>query len=594
MRKKRLLWQLYPSYLLVTLAALLIATLYASGELRKFYYDRTAADLESRAWLLEEQVIDQLVLQHPDQIDQLCNRLGKASSTRITMVLPTGEVVGDSEESPAKMDNHADRPEIIDAMAGYSRPAVRFSHTLGEDMMYVAIPVERDGKILGILRTAIPVTSIDLALGVIRLRITIGGLVVALLVAGVSLLMSRRISRPLEQLRRGAEEYANGDFSRKLPTGNSLEIASLAETMNQMAVELDERLRTVLHQRNEREAILSGMVEGILAVDSGQRLTSLNQAGARLLGIDASVVRGRSLQEIVRNPQLEKLITDVSSKGESIEDEIVLHITDERYLHVHGTVLQDMGAPEVETPGSGVLVVLHDVTQLRRLEKVRRDFVANVSHELRTPITSIKGFVETLLDGAMHDSDNAERFLRIVLTQADRLNAIIEDLLALSRIEQEVEKAEIELVRGRIKGVLESAIGVCQPKIVGKDIQIDLCCDDEFEADIDAALLEQAVVNLIDNAVKYSPNGQTVHVEATRVENEVLIRVRDHGCGIAREHLPRLFERFYRVDKACSRKLGGTGLGLAIVKHIAQSHGGCVTVESSFGEGSAFCVHLPG
>ena len=268
MNRKRLLWQLYPSYLLITLIALLVATLYASSELRKFYYDRTAADLESRAWLLEEQVVDQLVSRHSDHIDQLCNRLGKASSTRITVVLPNGKVVGDSEESPAKMDNHADRPEIINAMAGHNRPSVRFSHTLGEDMMYVAIPVERDGKTIGILRTSIPVTSIDRALGAIRLRMVVGGLVVALLAAGVSLFMSRRISRPLEQLRRGAKEFANGNFSHKLPAGNSLEIASLAETMNQMAVELDGRLRTVLHQRNEREAILSGMVEGVLAVDS--------------------------------------------------------------------------------------------------------------------------------------------------------------------------------------------------------------------------------------------------------------------------------------------------------------------------------------
>ena len=224
---------------------------------------------------------------------------------------------------------------------------------------------------------------------------------------------------------------------------------------------------------------------------------------------------------------------------------------------------------------------------------MRRDFVANVSHELRTPITSIKGFVETLLDGAMHDSDDTERFLRIVLAQTDRLNAIIEDLLVLSRIEQEVEQAEIELARGRIKDVLKAAVMVCQSNIEDKDIQIDLCCDDKLEARIDATLLEQAMVNLIDNAVKYSPNGQKVHVEATRAENEILIRVRDHGCGIAREHLPRLFERFYRVDKARSRKLGGTGLGLAIVKHIAQAHGGYVSVESNFGKGSTFCVHLP-
>ena len=594
MRKKRLLWQLYPSYLLITLVALLIATLYASSELRKFYYDRTAADLYSRAWLLEEQIADQLLASNDSKhIDPLCDRLGEASSTRITVVLPSGKVVGDSENPPEQMDNHADRPEIVDALSGRSHASARFSHTLGKDMMYVAIPVERGGETIGILRTSIPVTSIDRALGTIRLRIVIGGLVVALLAAGVSLLMSRRISRPLEQLKRGAEEFAHGDFSRKLSVGNSLEIAALAETMNQMAAELDERLRTVLRQSNEREAILSGMVEGVLAVDSQQRLISLNRAGARLLGVDEEEVRGRSPQEIIRNPQLQKLINEVSATGEPAEDEIVFRGADERCLLVHGTILQDIGPNDAARSAGGVLVVLHDVTQLRKLENMRRDFVANVSHELRTPITSIKGFVETLIDGAMRDPDDAQRFMRIVLRQTDRLNAIIEDLLSLSRIEQDSEKAEIELSRVKVKNVLAAAIGVCEAKIEEKKIQIDLSCDASLEANANAALLEQAVVNLIDNAVNYSPEGQTVHIEAVRSDDEVSLSVRDHGCGIAKKHLPRLFERFYRVDKARSRKHGGTGLGLAIVKHIAQSHGGRVTVESTLGEGSIFTMHLP-
>ncbi len=593
MRKKRLLWQLYPSYLLITLVSLLVATLYMSGELRSFYYDRAAADLKSRAWLLEERFAAEGVSGRTDRIDQLCIRLGEASATRITVVLPDGKVVGDSEESPAKMDNHADRPEIIDAMAGRSRPSVRFSYTLGKDMMYVAIPVRRGGRTISILRTSIPVTSIDRALGAIRLRMVAGGLVVALLAAGVSLFISRRITRPLERLKHGAEEFARGDFSHKLPAGNSLEIAALAETMNQMAAELDERLRTLLRQRNEREAILSGMVEGVLAVDSEQRLIGLNRAGALLLGVDAELVRGRSLPEVVRNAHLQKLVAKVLSDGVPIEEEIVLHGAQQRFMHVHGTVLRDVGPTGAEGAETGALVVLHDVTELRILENFRRDFAANVSHELRTPITSIKGFVETLLDGAMHNPKDAERFLRILATQTDRLNAIVEDLLTISSIEQDAQKAQLSLARGRIKDVLEAAVEICQSKIAEKGILIDLCCDEEVEADIEAALLEQAVVNLIDNAVKYSPDGQTVHIEATRTENEVLISVRDHGCGIGREHLPRLFERFYRVDKARSRKLGGTGLGLAIVKHIAQLHGGSATVESKLGAGSAFSVHLP-
>jgi len=233
------------------------------------------------------------------------------------------------------------------------------------------------------------------------------------------------------------------------------------------------------------------------------------------------------------------------------------------------------------------------VTRLKKLEKVRRDFVANVSHELRTPVTSIKGFVETLLDGAMNNPQELQRFLQIVAAQTDRLNAIIEDLLTLSRIEQEAEKAEIALSFGSIKAVLQTAIEVCRPKAANKEIELDLTCDDALQAPINPPLLEQAIINLIDNAIKYSPPGQSVHIEADCDGGEVRVQVRDHGCGIGREHLPRIFERFYRVDKARSRTLGGTGLGLAIVKHIAQAHHGRASVESVLGQGSVFYIHLP-
>jgi two-component system phosphate regulon sensor histidine kinase PhoR len=262
-------------------------------------------------------------------------------------------------------------------------------------------------------------------------------------------------------------------------------------------------------------------------------------------------------------------------------------------LRANATILHDAGPGHASGSRAGVLVVLHDVTQLRRLERIRSDFVANVSHELKTPITSIKGFVETLLDGAVDQPENAERFLRIVAAQSDRLNEIIEDLLTLSRLERDTDRAGISLQRGRVRDVLESAVGVCELKASQKNVSVKLTCDAGLHAEINPAMLEQAVVNLLSNAVKYSPEGETVLLEAAAGPTELVIRVRDHGCGIGPEHLPRLFERFYRVDKARSRKLGGTGLGLAIVKHIAQAHGGRATVESFPDQGSTFSLHLP-
>ncbi len=457
-----------------------------------------------------------------------------------------------------------------------------------ETLRYVAVPCRQDGKTLGVVRAAIRLTAIDQALSTIFVHIGIWSLLVAAMLAAVSLLHSRRIARPLEELQEGAERFARGDLAHRLPVADSLEIGALAETLNHMAAELDDKLRAVVRQRNEREAILSSMVEGVLALDADDRVIRINQAAARLINIDPARAEGRTLPELVRSSELYRLVDAVAASQQPSEGEIVLRGRDERILHVNGTVLSNArgGQP-------GVLLVLHNVTQLKKLEKVRRDFVANASHELRTPVTAIKGFVETLLDGAMNDPAELKRFLEIVDQQTDRLNALFEDLLTLSRIEQEAERAEIAVSPSPVRPVLEAAVEACRFKAAEKDIRIELNCPADLQAAINPPLLEQAVINLIDNAVKYSLAGQTILVDGARAETEVVIRVQDHGCGIGREHLPRIFERFYRVDPARSRKLGGTGLGLAIVKHIAQSHGGRATVESAVGQGSTFFIHLP-
>ncbi len=591
MRTRRLFWQLYPSYLLITLVSLLVVAVYASVAVERFYRRQTAVHLRARAYLVEEQFREELAQGQSERIDALCKRLGPRSSTRITVILPSGEVVGDSEKPPAEMDNHADREEIREALAGRVGSKVRYSFTMEQDMMYVAVPVEDGGTIIGVLRTSVPVTAVEATVAMIHWRIAVAGFAVAVIAAGVSLLVARRIVRPLEEIQRGAERFARGDLRHKLPTAGTRELAALAEAMNQMAAQLDDRIRTVLQQRNEREAVLSSMVEGVLAVDRQECVVSVNQAGAELLGVDPQEAEGRSLQEIVRDPDLQRLVAEVleSQQPRTGDIRMALAAGEERHLNAQGTVLRDARQSAI-----GAVLVLHDVTRIKRLELVRRDFVANVSHELRTPVTSIKGFVETLIDGAKDDPQEADRFLRIVARQADRLNAIIEDLLTLSRVEQEAETREIALDEGPIRDVLEAAVAVCRSKADGKDIRLEVACDGELHAPINPPLLEQAVVNLVDNALKYSLQGQTVQVDAVRTENEVVIRVRDHGCGISREHLPRIFERFYRVDRARSRELGGTGLGLSIVKHIAQSHGGRATVRSTPGEGSTFCIHLPG
>jgi two-component system phosphate regulon sensor histidine kinase PhoR len=344
-----------------------------------------------------------------------------------------------------------------------------------------------------------------------------------------------------------------------------------------------------VRQRQELEAVLSSMVEGVLAFDREANLISLNGAAATLLGVKAEQVRGRSIQEAVRNPELQEFVALTLSQAVTQEREIsFFDDAGERFIQAHGTGLTDATGSRI-----GALIVLNDVTSIRRLERMRRDFVANASHEIRTPVTSLKGFIETLQDGAIDDPEAARRFLAIMKKNADRLHAIIEDLLNLSRIEREAERGEVPLEQAALRGIVEEALEACDGGLQAKEIRVELDCPRDLQVRANPSLLVQAIVNLIDNAAKYSEAGSAVTITCRETERGVAVAVRDSGPGIPREHLPRLFERFYRVDKGRSRNLGGTGLGLSIVKHIVQAHSGEITVESEPGAGSTFTILLP-
>jgi two-component system phosphate regulon sensor histidine kinase PhoR len=587
-KKKRLLWQLYPSYLLITLISLVAVTIYATSSLREFYLDRIAGDLRARAYLLEKQILQFLGPLDTKVVDALCKELGKPSTTRITVILPSGTVIGDSDDDPDRMDNHALRPEVVQAKKGNVGKSIRFSTTLQQRMMYVAVPLTDHKRIAAVIRTSLPVTAIDEKLKSIEAQIALGGLLIAFVAAGISLYVSRRISRPIEKMKEGAEHFARGDLLHRLPETNLQEIGSLADALNQMAAQLDDRIKTIINQRNELEAILSSMEEGVIAFDMDERIISINQAAARIFENIPKDMLNRSIQEVIRNPELQQFVTQALSSTDHLEGDITLYHEGERIIYLHSTSLRDSSGDQI-----GVLVVMNDVTQVRRLENMRRDFAANVSHEIKTPLTAIKGFVETLRHGSVKNPEEIERFLSIIEKHVNRLTAILEDLISLSRIEQDDEKKAIKLQKNSIKNVLQTAIGNCREKADLKDINIDHVCEENMLAMIDPALLEQAIVNLLDNAIKYSDEGSSVHVSSFQKDDSIVIRVQDHGIGITNEHLPRLFERFYRADKARSRKLGGTGLGLAIVKHITQAHGGYATVESTPGKGSTFSLHLP-
>lgn len=589
MPRRRLIWQIYPPFLVIILIALVTMTWLFSRTLDDFYREEARRGLESQAQLVVNQARDALVSGNTSSLESLSIILGEQSGTRLTIILPDGRVVGDSEETPSKMDNHAARPEIRVALEGRSGAATRYSKTLQQEMMYVALPVISSDRVIGCVRTALPISRIDKTLETVFFHVVNSGILIALVAALISLWVSRRISRPLVEMKRGAERFAGGELDRRLPVFKGEELGGLAEAMNQMAAQLNERLQTVVHQRNEQEAVLASMIEGVLAVDHQEGILRINQAAATLLGIKPALAVGRRIQEVVRKPELQTFITQSLQSRNSIEaDMTLLYQGDERFLQAHGTPLRGSDGQTI-----GALIVIHDVTRLRRLENLRRDFVANVSHELRTPITAIKGAVETLLAGANESPQDSQRFLEIANRQSDRLNAIIEDLLSLSRLERDAEADDVERANAKLLPILESAIQSCASIAKAKKVDINLFCSEELEANINSALLEQAIVNLVDNAIKYSDSRKRVTVEGWQDGNNVMIKVQDRGQGIAKEHLPRLFERFYRVDAARSRAVGGTGLGLSIVKHIIQAHDGEVTVHSTLGEGSVFTISLP-
>ena len=583
MKQRRLFWQIYPAYLVVILGFVLLMSWYVFRSVHAFCIDRMEEDLQARVILIEDQMKDRDGRINEEQIEAACKRLGPPTGTRITVVLSSGKVVGDSDKDPSHMEDHSHRPEILDAIRGKVGYAIRYSETLRRDLIYVADPLKSGGKVMGVVRVAIPITAVDDALKVVYTRIGFLAAMLVLIAALVGLVVSRKISSPIEQLTAGAERFANGELDLRLTPGGSKELNELAASMNGMAAQLDERINAVVRQRQEKEAVFGSMVEGVLAVDNDERVIYLNPAAARMLGVELASVVGRSVLEVVRNVQLQTLAARALEGPGTVEADITIYAPDEMFLQVHGSCLLDTEGNRI-----GACVVWNDVTRIRRLEAARKDFVSNVSHELRTPITAIKGFVETLIDGSADNPAELKRFLDIIAKQTERLNTLIADILSLSRIENDNDKNLIEVKPCRVVGVIKEAMEICSLRADRKKVGIRLECDHELSAMINAPLFEQAIVNLVDNAVKYSNEGSSVEIVARSVDGLVVIQVSDHGCGIEKKHLSRIFERFYRVDEGRSRQLGGTGLGLAIVKHIAMAHSGEVSVESVPGKGSTF------
>ncbi|MEQ1665329.1 MAG: ATP-binding protein, partial [Bdellovibrionales bacterium] len=399
-----------------------------------------------------------------------------------------------------------------------------------------------------------------------------------------------RLSRPIELLQLHLKKMAEGEISDPLTVLKTevVEIHALATAVEKVRDQMQQRIQVISIQKSEQDALLASMVEGVIAVDQNKIILHFNRAAGQIFRIESNDVIGKNIFEVVRTVDIIHAVDECLSKSEMLEKDIELEGQKKTYLQMHVSPMR-MDS-EFKT---GVVMVFSDVSRLRELEGMRRNFVANVSHELRTPLTSIQGFAETLLNPAVKDPEQIKNFLQIIQRHASRLGRIIEDILTLSRIERDSENNQIEVKNEKIKSILIAAIELCHIKSEKKKINLSLSCADDLMGSVDPYLLEQAIVNLIDNAIRYSDEGKSIYLSAKVEANAIHISVSDEGAGIPEKQLPRIFERFYRVDKARSRELGGTGLGLSIVKHIALAHGGTVVAESQLGIGSVFAIILP-
>ncbi len=586
MKKRNLLFNLFPPYLIILIVAVLTQLWLANGALTDFYFNEKKSELEART-IIVEKFISRIDIEDTALLTDIITELGKSSLTRITIIDSDGNVIADSHKDPAAMDNHSDRPEVISAINFDKGTSTRYSFTLGQEMMYTASYVEISGKPL-IIRTALSVDALHGTLLGLRKKLLYSSMFILSLTVVVSYFVSKRIIRPLETMKAGVEKFSRGDLTHKLEAGNILEISSLAESMNEMARQLDRKIRTIRKQQNELEAILSSMTEGVVAIDSDERVISINPAASGFFHVDREFAIGKTIHETIRNSELVGIIRKVVKNG-SVSDFVISSMqSGNRWFQVTGTTLKNADGKNM-----GAVMVINDITQIRHLENVRKEFVANVSHELKTPVTSIKGFVETLQDGAVNNPEDTKQFLKIIQKQADRLNAIIDDLLELSRLEQEETISQIPREKVNVSRIISEAVSDCRKQADDNKITVVHRCDDDLEFIVNPPLIRQALVNLLNNAIKYSEIGTEVKISCRREGEWISISVSDHGPGIPRNHQDRIFERFYRVDKARSRNLGGTGLGLAIVKHIMRIHNGDVSVQSGTGSGSTFTISLP-
>jgi len=578
-------------FFITVIVAVILGSIYfyLNGILKEYSYQRVRKSLSQNLFLIKTCLQqNQNFMGTIDQMDAFADDIGKALNMGVTIIRADGTVLGDSQlsqESVMKMENHLYRLEVqkaLDTGIGESR---RFSTAIRKNMFYMATLLEKEPLKL-VIRLAVPLSDEEIISYNLRNILFFSLLGAFILSIFFGILASGWIANPIKEISLTAQDMTRGDFTKKIRVRSNDEIGDLADAINYMSKQIKEMIEEATQGRSRLEAVLLSMFEGVMVVDQEGVILLMNETLKDFLRVSQEPI-GKKPLEIIRNIEIQEMTDKVLSFPKGVEArELTVHFPEEKTLLIHATAVIR------ESKTDGAVLVFHDITDLRRLEKVRQDFVANVSHELRTPVATIKGFAETLLGGAIEDKKNLKGFLEIIHADSTRLANLVNDLLDLSQIES--GKLKLDFHPCALFPIVDRIITVLDNRLKQKDVFIKTKISDDISLlKADEGGIAQVLLNLVENAIKYNKSNGSVVISAQEKDHFIEITVEDNGIGIPQEDIPRIFERFYRVDKARSRELGGTGLGLSIVKHIVQSHGGEVYVQSVLGKGSSFSFTIP-
>jgi len=574
-----LLFRNFIYFALIIVFTTLIITIIASRQYRKSYLNTLELSLQKQAEIVSANVKDLLLKGKYGQVDSMITAIALKTATRITVIRSDGFVIGESDHETKQMEDHSTRTEFMQVLQGGIGRKIRYSETTNQEMLYVAVPVLDNNKVIAVIRTSSYLAQIKSNLDAINKKIVYSAVILGVLALFFALLTSRNLTKPIRLLTQTAERIKNGEFQTHIIVKRKDEVGRLTEAVNKMAESLNNLFAALSSEREEIKSILASMAEGLVVLNENDQIIMTNDSFKDIITATNNII-GRYYWQVIKSSQFSELVKDIKEKMVCRNKEIEIN---NNVYSASGKLIENHGQ-RIKT-----IIVLHDITEAKKLEQVKADFIANVSHELKTPLTSIKGYADTLSDEV---GKTYQKFAKTISRNADRLINIVQDLLVISDLEHREQKLQIEKIN--LKEMLANIKKMLATILKAKKLKFNISVADNAQYIMgDYFLIEQMLTNLIDNAIKYNVEKGKINVTVNKIDNHIKIIVEDSGIGISEEYLPRIFERFYVVDKSRSRKLGGTGLGLSIVKHIVLSHNGEIKVESEVGKGTRFIITLP-